>query len=140
MNKQDDAEGTIRQLLRVILQELWGRHPTKRKSVDLLTGALSLIINRSLENPNPTAMQRLVIIEEMCWEDHTLLCIEEMAKRRGVSVSGFRQAFHEERGHSPVERRMQLRTCRAVRLLRSSTLKLEAVAELCGFHAASHLT
>lgn len=69
-----------------------------------------------------------------------LLSIEEMAKRRGVSVSGFRQAFHEERGHSPVERRMQLRTCRAVRLLRSSTLKLKAVAELCGFHAASHLT
>jgi hypothetical protein len=65
---KDDAEGTIRQLLRVILQELWARHPTNRKSVDLLTGALSLIIDRSFENPNPTAMQQLVIMEEMCWE------------------------------------------------------------------------
>jgi AraC-like DNA-binding protein len=137
---QDDAEGTIGQLLRVILQELRGRHPTNRKAVDLLTGALSLRIAHSLENPNPTATQQLVNQAEMCWEDHPLLSVEEMAKRFGVSVSGFRQAFHEERGHSPVESRMQLRTGRAVRLLRSSTLKLDAVAEMCGFHSASHLS
>lgn len=137
---QDDAEGTIGQLLRVILQELRGRHPNNRKAVDLLTGALSLMIDRSLEDPNPTATQQLVTQAEMCWEDHPLLSVEEMARRFGVSVSGFRQAFQEERGYSPVERRMQLRTARAVRLLRSSTMKLEAVAEQCGFHSASHLT
>ena len=137
---QDDADGTIGQLLRVILQELRGRHPNNRKAVDLLTGALSLRIDRYLENPNPTATQRLVNQAEMCWEDHPLLSVEEMAKRFGVSVSGFRKAFHEERGHSPVEFRMQLRTGRAVRLLRSSTLKLDAVAEMCGFYSASHLS
>lgn len=130
---QDDAEGTIRQLLRVILQEFRGRRPNHRKAVDLLTGTLSLLIDRSRQNRPATATQQLVTHAESCWEDHPLLSVEEMAKRFGVSVSGFRQAFHEERGCSPVERRMQLRTGRAVRWLQTSTLKLEAVAECAGF-------
>jgi len=137
---RDDTEGTIGHLLRVILQELRGRRPNHRKAVDLLTGTLSLLIERSRQNRPATATQQLVTHAESCWEDHPLLSVEEMAKRFGVSVSGFRQAFHEERGCSPVERRMQLRTGRAVRWLQSTTLKLDAVAEMCGFHSASHLS
>lgn len=136
----DDAEGTIVHLLRVILQELRGRRPNHWNAVDLLTGTLLLIIERSRQIRPATATQQLVTHAESYWEDHPLLSVEEMAKRFGVSVSGFRRVFHEERGYSPVERRMQLRTGRAVRLLRSSNLKLEAVAELCGFHSASHLS
>ena len=136
----DDAEGTIGHLLRVILQELRGRRPNHRNAIGLLTKTLSLLIERSGQNRSATATQQLVIHAESCWEDHPLLSVEEMAKCFGVSVSGFRQAFHEERGCPPVERRMQLRTRRAVRWLQTSTLKLEAVAEMCGFHSASHLS
>jgi AraC-like DNA-binding protein len=137
---QDDAGGTLGHLLRIILQELRGNHPNDRKAVDLLTGTLSSLIERSRKNQPATATQQLVGHAEWCWEDHPLLSVEEMAKRFGVSVSGFRQAFHQERGCSPVERRMQLRTAHAVRLLQSSTLKLETVADMCGFHSASHLS
>lgn len=137
---QDDPAGTIGNLLRLILQELRDHRPYHRKVVDLLAETLALLIDESRQVPSATSSQQLVSNAETCWEDHPVLSVEEMAKRFGVSGSGFRQAFQRERGCSPVDRRMQLRTARAVRMLQSSTLKLEAVAGVCGFHSASHLS
>jgi AraC-like DNA-binding protein len=136
----DDAEGSIGRLLRVLLMELRRCLPEEKSMVPHVTAALALLIQRSQEKSSPTGKTGLVGNAESLWEDEPLLSVGEVARRLGVSVSGLRQSFQSERGRSPVECRMQWRVERAVRLLQSSTLKLEAVAELSGFHSASHLS
>jgi transcriptional regulator GlxA family with amidase domain len=76
-------------------------------------------------------------LEERCAERVTL---HEVAREIGVSPSALRQYFHDVRNCSPREHLRRLRCDKAVRFLRTSSLKLEAIAELCGFDSASHLS
>jgi len=137
---QDDSEGTLGNLLRITLDELRGQRPGFEKMIHLMSDAVALHIDRFITTPPPTRNQMLVRNAESLWGDRPQLSVEEVSRSLGVSVSGLRQSFQSEMQCSPVERRMHLRADRAVRMLQTSTLKLEAVATLCGFHSASHLS
>ena len=68
------------------------------------------------------------------------LKIYEIAEKIGVSVSGLRAAFQTVRGRSPLTILREIRCQRTVALLHNSTHTLEALAELCGYDSASHLS
>ena len=107
---------------------------------DHLTQLIILHIRRNQDRPPSSRKREWVRVAEAAWERDPALSVEEVARRAAVSVSALRKAFVEVRGHHPMEARNKRRVERAVRLLRQSTLKLEAVASMCGFDSASHLS
>jgi len=66
--------------------------------------------------------------------------IQDIAEKSGVSVSGLRAAFQAVRGKSPLTVLREIRCQRTVSMLHNSTQTLEALAELCGYDSASHLS
>jgi len=71
--------------------------------------------------------------------DHRLK-IYEIAEKLGISVSGLRAAFQTVKGQSPLTVLREIRCRRTISLLHNSTHTLEALAELCGYDSASHLS
>jgi len=137
---QDDSEASIGRLLSLLIRELRGKSSSHEPMMEFLTGALLLHVQRLSETPATTARRLLVRDAESLWENQPQLSVEKVARGLGMSISGFRQLIHEERNQSPVAFRVQLRVQRAIRTLQTSTMKLEAVAGMCGFHSASHLS
>ncbi len=66
--------------------------------------------------------------------------IPEIAVDLGFAYSYFRRAFKLRTGLSPLDYRLRLRLDRARRLLGTTTLKLEAIAEALGFSSPYHLS
>ena len=137
---QDDAEGSLGKLLEMIVREISGRSDGSPDVLSALTLTLTLMMTRLAGSTQTRPQEKLAAGAEMLWGENPRLSIAESASRLGVSISGLRDAFHRQRQCSPVARRREIRNERAVRLLQTSTHKLEAIAELCGFDSASHLS
>lgn len=110
--------------------------------LELLAEQLGHLLDRvSLETVLSRPAQIVVkaerVIEERCSQPLTIL---EVAKAVHTSDSTLRGYFQTVRGYSPREHLQQVRLGKAIGFLRTSTLKLDAVAELCGYDSASHLT
>jgi AraC-like DNA-binding protein len=63
-----------------------------------------------------------------------------LARELGVNYASFRREFARRVGMAPAQHGMRLRLERAQRLIGSSPLKLEAIAEELGFSSAFHLS
>jgi transcriptional regulator GlxA family with amidase domain len=63
-----------------------------------------------------------------------------MAAELGVSYSHFRQTFTERIGLSPKQYHCQVRLQKAQELLASTTLSLQEVSDILGFHSAFQLS
>ena len=137
---QDDADGSMGRLLQLVFLEMRCRLPHQESMVALLTEALSIHIQRGQNKEILTKSKRLVRDAESLWSDSLRLSVEEVAQQLGASVSNLRQSFQKEYKQSPITCRTRLRIEKALRLLHTSTLKLEAIAELCGFDSSSHLS
>jgi AraC-like DNA-binding protein len=138
---QDDVNSTLGRLLHLIMDELSLRRAnTEGSTLPFLAEALLVAVRRAANEPTVPGARDLVREAEALWEDQPLLQVDAAARRLGVSGSGLRQAFATAGLGSPVARRTELRVRRALHLLRSSTLKLDAIAAACGFHSASHLS
>ena len=68
------------------------------------------------------------------------ISVEEVAQHVGMSPSRLRAHFVRLRGRSPQATLQAIRLRQATDLIRHSSLKLEAIADLCGYHSASHLS
>lgn len=68
------------------------------------------------------------------------ISLDDMAKRCGVSKSHFIRTFMRYIGSTPHEYLVQYRLKQAKRLLLSTDLTAEQIAEQCGFNSASHFT
>lgn len=66
--------------------------------------------------------------------------LQSMAEASGFSVGGFRQQFRRLVGESPVAWLLSLRLEKAAHLLRSSSLPVADVAEVCGFRDSNYFS
>lgn len=66
------------------------------------------------------------------------LTLDRLAKEAGVSKFHFSRLFRERTGETPHGRLMRLRLARAATLLADTDLRVEQVAEACGFRRATH--
>jgi AraC-like DNA-binding protein len=139
---EDDTDRSLGHLCRQLVLEWNRKSPERERMLVLLAGQLECQLARMsrrpiLSFPAQTVAEAERLIEE---KSHRPLTIREVAEAVNVSVSSLRGYFHAVRQCSPREHLRQIRLEKALRFLRTSTLKLEAIAELCGYDSASHLT
>ena len=110
--------------------------------LELLAEQLACLLNRAssekvLPGPVRTVLQAEWLMEEKCDQR---LGLRDVARAVNVSASTLRGHFQRVRGFAPRDYLQKVRLDKAIGFLRTSTLKLEAVAELCGYDSASHLS
>jgi AraC-like DNA-binding protein len=138
----DDADRSLGRVCQQIVIECGRKTKGQATMLELLGAQLVCLINRvQSEKILPPAAQAVAkaerFIEERCGEP---LTIRDVAQAIHVSSSTLRSYFQAVRGFSPRDHLAQVRVARAINFLRTSTLKLEAIAALCGYDSASHLT
>ncbi len=138
----DDGDRSIERVCRQIVIECQRKSAGHQRMLELLGEELACLLQRTTsEKALPTREQIVAraerVIDERCSQP---LTIRDVARAANTSASALRAHFQEVRGCSPREYLRQARLGRAIGLLRTSSLKLEAVAEMCGFDSASHLT
>lgn len=139
---RDDAERTLLTLFAGLAREWRGRAPDRAEMLSLLLRQLELLLGRKRCAPEPTAAERLVQAAERLLEERLSLSpsITAIAAEVGVSPSTLRAHFARLRGLSPKAHLQQVRRRRALELVGSTRLSLSAIAELCGYDSASHLS
>jgi AraC-like DNA-binding protein len=138
----DDTDHTLRRVFDALVRE--STHPTP-DSVELRTLLLSeldLRLRRAAATPAVTPAEQLVAQAEQLFEERFAggLRISRVADELGISVSGLRAAFARLRNTSPQAALQAVRLRHALAHIRNSTLPLQAVADLTGYHSVSHLT
>jgi AraC-like DNA-binding protein len=108
----------------------------------LLAGELDILLRRAYEEQERTSGQRVVaeaqrILEERYRESITM---SALAAEIGVSRSSLYAHFVRVHGQTPPGYRLEIRLRRALGLLHHSDMTLDAIADSCGFHSASHLS
>jgi len=136
----DDADRSLGRVCQQIVIEM--RRPDRGRMLALLAQQMALLLDRLSSNRADSRAEQFVaraerVIEERCSQP---LAIGDVAVAVHCSPSALRGYFQSLRGCSPREHLQQVRLGKAIGFLRTSTLKLEAVAELCGYDSASHLT
>ena len=106
----------------------------------LLTAQLALLLDRAAAEKITSPAERAVLRAERWLDENSSVLLRDVAAGVGVSPSALRHYFATVRRYSPRDYLRRVRIEKAAALLRSSNLKLEMVAELCGFDSASHLT
>jgi AraC-like DNA-binding protein len=138
----DDADRSVGRACQQIIVETRRSKKSRGTMLDLLAEQLGFLLRRvsserSIARPEQIVARAEAVIEERCGQS---LTIREVAKAVHSSPSALRGYFKSVRGCSPRQRVQQVRLGKAIGFLRTSTLKLEAVAEVCGYDSASHLT
>ena len=138
----DDADRSVERICQQIVIEAGRANPERSQLMDLLAKQLALVLNRvasekAVARPALVVSRAERVIEERCAQP---LTIRDVAKAVHCSPSALRSYFQTTRRSSPREHLQQVRLGRAIGFLRTSNLKLDAVAELCGYDSASHLT
>ena len=141
--RHDDAGLGILRTVKAICDESSRYGPDREAMLDLLVGQLDLQLRRVPQAAAPRDVaQQVVRHAEVLFEQRMAypVTVGEIAAKVGVATSTLRAHFASVRGQSPhaylLERRLEL----ARAMLRTSEATIEMVAELCGFHSASHLT
>jgi AraC-like DNA-binding protein len=138
----DNGDGSLGRICQQIVIEWNSVAKDRARMLELLAEQLGYLLNRIslgtiLSRPAQTVAKAERLIEERCMNPMT---IREVARAVHTSASTLRGYFKTVRGCSPREHLGQVRLGKALGFLRTSTLKLEVVAELCGYDSASHLT
>jgi AraC-like DNA-binding protein len=138
----DDADGSLGRICQQIVIECNRASEERSRMLELLAEQLVCLLNRIsaetvLSHPTQTVTKAERLIEEGCGQS---LTIYEVAQAVHTAPSTLRGYFKSVRGCSPRDYLRQVRLGKAIGFLRTSTLKLEVVAELCGYDSASHLT
>jgi transcriptional regulator GlxA family with amidase domain len=103
---------------------------------------LDILLRRAREEDRVSGAERLVREAECLLEERfaTPVTVKEIAQELGVSYSSLHTSFVKLRGSTPKAYMQQLRVQHALTMLGNASLTLEAVAQLCGYHSASHLS
>lgn len=138
----DDPDRSLEYLCRTVVKEWHRPSPDRGVMLALLAAQLAIFLARFANADRMSEAERLVtqveaLMQERQSSSPTLLAL---AHEVGASPSAIRAAFAQVKGHSPTHHRQQMRLAQALALLRSSTLTLESIAGLCGYHSASHLS
>jgi AraC-like DNA-binding protein len=138
----DDTEYSIGETCAGLLRE-WNTPSVARdEMLRLLTRRLVLLIERAQEQTHVSRAERTVRAAEHLIRERSAasLCLLAVAHDLGVSPSYLRREFQKQRGCTPRDYARNWRLQRALSFLRGSSLSLEAIASVCGYHSASHLS
>jgi AraC-like DNA-binding protein len=133
----DDADHTLGRVFDALVRE-----NDSDELRALLLSELDLRLRRAAAAPPTTPAQQLVIEAERIFEERFAsgLRITQVAADLGISPSGLRAAFTRLRNTSPQAALQAVRLRHALSHIRNSTLPLQAIADLTGYHSVSHLT
>lgn len=136
----DDQEHTLAALFAGLVREWQGDFADRAELLAALLRQLELTLGRQPHVPG--AAERLVRRAERILAEQlgSPLTVKEVAAALGVSPSTLRAQFVKLRGYPPKFYQQQKRRERALELIGSSNLSLGAVADLCGFDSAGHLS
>lgn len=137
----DDSERSLGRVISAIVRE--HAAPTiDQGMVDLLVAELDLLLRRAALATAPGHAERLVTHAERLLEERYAqrVRISDVAREVGASESALRAHFVAQRDVTPMEYLQSVRLRHALAHLRHSTMTLDAVAELAGYHSASHLS
>jgi AraC-like DNA-binding protein/mannose-6-phosphate isomerase-like protein (cupin superfamily) len=139
---QDDANRTFEKLCSTLIPEIGGRAPDRHEMLALLLGQLDLLLRRTYAQRQLSPTERLVSDVERCIEERYMQRITTMdlANEVGVSPSYLRRQFLRLRGHTPTAYLQTLRVQHAIALTQNSSVALEAIATICGYDSASHMS
>jgi AraC-like DNA-binding protein len=132
----DDADRTLGRVFDALVRE------NDEELRTLLLSELDLRLRRSAGAPPTSPAEQLVIEAERIFEERFAsgLRIATVAAELGISPSGLRAAFTRLRNTSPQAALQAVRLRHALAHIRNSTLPLQAIADLTGYHSVSHLT
>lgn len=138
----DDGDRSLGRVCQQIVIECSRKTPERERMLELLAEQLVYLLNRAssekvLPRPVRTVVEAERLMEEKCEQR---LGLRDVARAVKVSASTLRGHFQQVRGFSPRDYLQKARLDKAIGFLRTSTLKLEAIAELCGYDSASHLS
>ncbi len=138
----DDTDGTFEHLCKALIGEWTGHHADRDEMLVLLLHQLDIVLRRSYEHPHLPHGERIVREAERLFRDRlaTPLTIAAIAHEIGISPTALRGHFAHRRAQAPLARLNAMRVEHAVTLLRTSNMTLEAIARLCGYDSASHLS
>jgi AraC-like DNA-binding protein len=138
----DDADRTIGQVCTTLVREAGSQKPGTERMRSLLVEQLDLLLRRAQEQRDLSPNERLVRAAEQIIDERfvTALQIRDVAQELGVSPSHLRAQFIHWRDQTPMSHLQAVRARRAISLLHNSTLTLEAIASMCGYDSASHLS
>ena len=100
----------------------------------LLLGLLSLG-HKNIASPQNMLLDSMRYIAENCTDD---LELEELAKQCYMSKRNFIRRFKEKFGSTPIHFQLTCRMQKASELLEKTDMRLEKIAENCGFFDVSH--
>jgi len=138
----DDRDQTLGHVCAALVREHREQALGHAEMGTLLVKQLDILLRRVQEQRQLSAAERLVRqVEHIVAERHgTPFRVQEIAREVGVSPTYLRTQFVRLRGLPPREHVQAVRARHALSLLRNSTLTLEAIAEICGYDSASHLS
>ena len=138
----DDVHHTLRGVCGALVREWSGDSPERDEMLASLVTQLDIQLRRVQDAQLVNEAERSVreaehLLRERCFG---AIAIADIARDVGVSPSSLRAQFGRLRGLSPQSYVQQLRVQRAMALIRDSSLTMDAIAQLCGYHSASHLS
>ncbi len=138
----DDGQQSLERLCRAVVEEWRGQGAERDRMLALLTEQLEVALRRASGEADRTATECAVAAAEQILEAgyQEALTVGEIAQRVGVSKSSLHAYFAQLRGQTPMEALQTVRLRHALALLHHSAYPLERVAEMCGYHSASHLS
>lgn len=138
----DDRNRSFGSLCAMLIRE-WGRQePERAEMLSLVLNQFDILLRRSYGQRQLSSAERLVQQVEQRLEECFAkpVTIKELAHGVGVSPSYLRAQFVRLRGHTPMAYLQSLRVQHALALISNSNLTLEAIAHICGYDSASHLS
>ncbi|MEO7718814.1 MAG: AraC family transcriptional regulator [Capsulimonas sp.] len=137
----DDEHKSLERVCQTVLQEWGARNSDREQMLCLLYDQMNLLLSRE-NHETASSGQAIVAAAEQIMETHyrEKLTVGEIARRIGASPSSLHAHFARLRGQTPMDRLAKIRLRRALAQLHHTTLTLDSIASLCGYHSASHLS
>ncbi len=139
---RDDSNRTFGSLCNVLIRELGGREPDRDEMLSLVSGHIDVLLRRTHVQRHLSPAERLVREVERYLEERFTqrIVFKDLANEIGVSPSYLSAQFMRLRGRTPMAYLQELRVQHALTLTRNSNAGLEAIATICGYDSASHLS
>lgn len=139
---RDDSGGTLAYLFAALTREWQSVSDERARMLALLLEQLDIFLRRTRLPAPQSEPERLVQQMEQLIQERSAgpLCLRDLSREVGASPSLLRRHFVCLRGQPPRAYLQAVRVRHALALIRSSTLTLETVADLCGYDSASHLS
>jgi AraC-like DNA-binding protein len=138
----DDERQSLEQICATVIQEWEEIKPEREAMLALLAEQIALLLRRATDKDEQSPGEAILAAADQVMKDHyrESLTVREIAHSIGVSVSSLHSHFAHLRGQTPMQALQAVRLRHALAQLHHSTLTLDVIAGLCGFHSASHLS